>query len=84
MSSCLRTTVRLDGRLLRAAKAYAAESGLTLTAVIDDELREVLARRGRPCARSRITLTTVGGSGTYPRVDLNDSSALWDLLVGRD
>lgn len=41
----MRTTVRLDERLLSEVKKYAAESGRTLTSILEDALRETLARR---------------------------------------
>lgn len=41
----MRTTIRLDEKLLKEAKRQAAESGMTLTAIIEDSLRERLARR---------------------------------------
>ena len=37
--------MRLDDPLLAEAKKYAADNGRTLTAVIEDALRETLARR---------------------------------------
>jgi hypothetical protein len=37
----MRTTIRLNERLLAEAKKYAAESGRTLTSVLEDELREI-------------------------------------------
>jgi predicted transcriptional regulator len=43
----MRTTIRLDENLLAEAKRYAAESGRTLTTVIEDALRTSLARRTR-------------------------------------
>jgi len=52
----MRTTVRLDDDLLRQTKTLAAQTGRTLTAVIEDALRETLARdRGRR-ARPRAAL----------------------------
>jgi hypothetical protein len=66
--------------VLRDAKSLAAETGRTLTGVIEDALREVLARRTGPRLRPRITLTTVGGSGVYPGVDVDDSTTLLDQL----
>jgi hypothetical protein len=78
----MRTTIRLDDDLLREAKTYAAETGRTLTAVIDDALREVLSRRRQHHARAPVRLKTVGGNGTQPGVDLDDSSALLDLMDG--
>lgn len=76
----MRTTVRLDERLLAEAKKYAAESGRTLTAVLEDALRETLARRrARPRAKP-IRLKTVTGGGVRPGVDLDDSASLTDLM----
>ena len=80
MSRPMRTTIRLDDRLLAEAKRYAAESGRTLTGLIEDALREVLARRHRRPARKPVRLTTVGGTGTQPGVDLDDGAALHDLM----
>jgi hypothetical protein len=77
----MRTTIRLDADLLRAAKSHAAATGRTLTALIEDALRETLARRRcERGTRPRIKLRTVPGSGTQPGVDLDDGSALLDLM----
>ena len=76
----MRTTVRLDERLLTEVKKYAAESGRTLTSVLEDALRETLARR---CARDKrvpVRLKVVRGSGVLPGVDLDDTAALLDLM----
>jgi Arc/MetJ family transcription regulator len=76
----MRTTIRLDDDLLREAKRHAAATGRRLTAVSEDALRETLGHRPQPRSRSRLRLKTVGGSGTQPGVDLDDSSALLDLM----
>jgi hypothetical protein len=78
----MRTTVRLDENLLREAKGYAAATGRTLTAVIEDALREALARRHVHPERRRVRLRTFKGTGLQPGVDLDDSAALWDLVDG--
>jgi hypothetical protein len=75
----MRTTVRLDDRLLREAKQLAARSGRTLTAVIEDALRAMLALRDAP-PKKRVRLKTVGGRGTAPGVDLDDSAGLLDVM----
>jgi hypothetical protein len=76
----MRTTVRLDERLLAQAKRLAAESGRTLTSVLEDALRETLARR-RPRAKTKpVRLKTVKGGGVRPGVDLDDSASLLDLM----
>lgn len=80
MLRCMRTTVRLDERLLIEAKKHAAESGRTLTALLEDALREALARRSTHAKRKRIRLKTVKGDGVRPGVDLDDTAALFDLM----
>ncbi|MDP6350679.1 MAG: DUF2191 domain-containing protein [Alphaproteobacteria bacterium] len=76
----MRTTVRLDDGLLAEAKKHAAETNRTLTGLIEDTLREVLARRWRPRPSERIKLKTVRGTGTLPGVDLDDGAALLGLM----
>jgi hypothetical protein len=80
----MRTTVRLHEPLLEEAKKYAAETGRTLTAVIEDALREKLARRKHTVKRSRVRLPTFSGGKLQPGVDLDDTSALLDLMERRD
>jgi hypothetical protein len=76
----MRTTVRLDDRLLAEAKVHAAETGRTLTAVLEDALRELLARREQRAERRNVRLKTGGSGGTLPGVDLDDSAGLADLM----
>lgn len=76
----MRTTIRLDDRLLADTKKLAADSGRTLTAVIEDALREVVGRRrkARPAARPKFT--TFRGKGLCAGVDLDNSAALLELM----
>lgn len=84
MLRCMRTTIRLDEELLRDAKAAAAASGRTLTALIEDALREALSRRHGHASPARVELPTFqGGGGLQAGVDLDDSAALLDLMEGR-
>jgi hypothetical protein len=77
----MRTTINLDDQLLADAKRLAHESGKTLTAVIEDALRERLARRESPRQRSQaFRLHTFKGNGLQPGVDLDNSAALRDLM----
>lgn len=78
-----RTTIRLEESLLLAAKRAAADSGRTLTAVIEDAVRESLARRRAPGSRRPVRLPTFRGRGTLPGVDLDDSAALIERMEGR-
>jgi hypothetical protein len=81
MLRCVRTTVRLDDALLADAKALAARTGRTLTQVIEDSLREALARRGRR-DRVRAELPVVRGGRLRPGVNLDSMSDLLDTMEG--
>jgi hypothetical protein len=76
----MRTTVRLDDDLLRAAKVRAAEQGITLTQLIDESLRERLAARPPRRGTKPFRLITYGKGGTRPGVDLDDNRATRDLM----
>jgi hypothetical protein len=80
----MRTTIRLDDALLREAKAVAAASGRTLTEIVEDALRETLARRRASVGHRRLILRTFKGNGLRPGVDLDDSAALLDLMDRSD
>lgn len=80
MLGCMRTTVRLDPTLLRAAKRYAAEAGVTLTSLIEDGLRAILSRRRAPGDTRAVKLPTFKGNGLLPGVDLDDSASLRDVM----
>ena len=71
----MRTTIRLNPRLLAEAKKLGADTNRSLTKVVEDALREVVARRRRQPRRA-VSLTIVGGSGVNPGIDLDDSAAL--------
>jgi hypothetical protein len=75
----MRTTINLDDALLAEAKQVAARTGRSLTAVVEDALRESLHRRHHT-ARRVVELPTFGEGGVRPGVDLDDSAALLDLL----
>ena len=81
----MRTTIRLDEQLLTETKRLAVQTGRSMTAVIEDALREVLARQNQLAERPPIYLTTVDGDGLQPGVDLDDSAVLLDLMeAGND
>ena len=80
----MRTTIRLDDELLASTKRLALQTGRTLTAVIEDALREVLARHQNQQKKDRVRLTTVKGKGLLPGVDLDDAASLADLMEQGD
>lgn len=78
-----RTTVRLPDDLLRRAKRKAAEEGRTLTALIEDGLRHVVANDTKP-PRQRRVLPRVSKAkgGLLPGIDItrfSDIQAMDDL-----
>jgi len=86
----MRTTLRIDDELMKEAKGIAAASGRTLTEVIDDLLRESLARRKRNQRRGRVTLPVgEAGHALHPGLNLDDTDGLirameeWDASHGR-
>jgi hypothetical protein len=84
MIMLMRTTVRLDPALMRAAKKLAHDTHRTLTAVIEDALREVIARAKSP-ERPPIDLPiSRRGGGAMPGVDLIKTSELLDPLEKYD
>lgn len=79
----MRTTIRLNDQLLRDAKNAAVASGRTFTELVEDALRETLARRKAAHGQERVTLPTFRGV-RRPGVDLDDSAGLLDLMEESD
>ena len=80
----MRTTIRLDDDLLSQAKALAAAQRRSLNSVIEDALREALQRQHKLGRTKRIRLKTMKGNGLQPGVDLDDTSALLELMERAD
>jgi predicted transcriptional regulator len=80
----MRTTFRLDDQLLAELKQLAAQTGRTLTAVMEDALREMLARRRETSNTGRVRLITAGAGGLRPGVNLDNSAELLDLMEQDD
>lgn len=74
----MRTTLDLNDQLVRRAKKLAAERGTTLTSLIEDALREKLARKAPPTRRRK--LHSFGADGLRAGVELKSTAALLDLL----
>ncbi len=77
----MRTTVRMEDALLRRAKQIAARRETTLTAILEEALREWLDRQKRSRQRESVDLpVSRSGGGLLPGVDLNDSADLLDRM----
>ena len=75
----MRTTIHIDDCLHAELKSIAARTGRTLTAVIQDALKDSLSRR-RNAKRPPVKLRVFHGTGVMPGVDLNDSAGLLDHM----
>ena len=73
-------TIRLDDELVEEARNLARETGRSLSAVIEEALRQHLAHQQTPGKRARVRLITVAGQGLLPGVDLDDSASLLDIM----
>ena len=76
----MRTTIRLDDQLLEKAKKYVLNHGTTLTTVVENALREKLIGQPEKRKMSKVKLKTVSGNGLNPVINLDDSSALLDIM----
>ena len=76
------TTLRLSDALIRKAKAHARKNDLTLTAVMERALSTYLAESAEPPSAKPFTLPSFDLGGPLPGVDLDDTSALLDLMDG--
>ncbi len=74
-----RTTVRLPDDLVRRAKRKAAAEGRSLTSLIEEGLRRVLADRSAVAAPRVLPPVSKASGGLMPGVDLNDSAALQEM-----
>ena len=75
----MRTTITIDDALLARAKQVAAETGRSLSAVVDEALQESLRRRNEPGRAGPVMLPEFAGR-LLPGVDLDDSRSLGDLM----
>lgn len=75
-----RTTVRLPGELLVRAKRKAAAEGRTLTSLIEDGLRAVVADVQKSGTAKRVIprFSTATG-GPLPGIDISNSAQLQEM-----
>ena len=80
---CMKTTLNVDDRLIREAKARAARDGETLTRLIERALRDYLQPARGPACEFRARLLTKPGPAVAG-VDLDDRGLLYEMMDGRD
>jgi hypothetical protein len=75
-----RTTVRLPEELLNRARRKAAAEGRTLTSLIEDGLRLVMAESKKPTKKKRVLpRVSKAVGGPMPGIDVTDFSALQEM-----
>ena len=79
----MRTTIRFDDALLRAAKVRAAKAGRSLNDFIEDAVRTALLADRAPPTASPLPVFR-GGRGVRPGVNLDSAADLLDVMDDRE
>ncbi len=79
----MRTTIRLQDKLLEQAKRKAAEEGRTLTSLVEEGLMIILAEPEQDERQRTVLPVSKASSGILPGVDINNSASLLDVMDGR-
>ena len=75
-----RTTVLLHDELMARAKRKAAAEGRTLTSVIEEGVRAVVAESGKQAKPRRVVLpVSKATGGPMPGIDISNSAALQEM-----
>lgn len=73
----MKTTVEIADALLQSAREVSAREGTTVRALIEEGLREALAKRQRPGA-FRLRRASFSGKGILPEIE----EGSWDAIRG--
>ena len=76
----MQTIIQLDDDLLAQATKLAREQGCDLSHLIEQTLRDKITPTESVGPQPSFRLTTVGGDGVRPGVNLNNSAALLSLM----
>lgn len=76
----MRTTVTIDDHLLAQVKVIAARGHRTIGSVLEDALREMLARTAQLDTADVVVLPVSGDPADRPLVDILDKDALATAL----
>jgi hypothetical protein len=81
----MRTTIDFSDDVFRQAKSAAAESGTTLTKLVEDAVKESLARRKQARRAGRVVFPVAKErGGVKAGVDLYSSASLLALMESGD
>jgi hypothetical protein len=76
----MQTTIQLDETVLDQATRLAQDKGCDLSQFIEETLRDRITPKPTVARQPSPRLTTVGGQGLCPGVDLDNSAALLTLM----
>jgi len=79
MLVCMRTTMNLPDSLMRSVRARADSTHRTVTSLVEQALRELLAR-DEDLRESEEMLPTYGSTSTRPLVDIDDRDQVYAAL----
>jgi hypothetical protein len=79
----MRTTLSLQDALLESARREALARHVSLAKFIESAVRDKLAQEVGEKEEPYRALVTFKGKGVKPGIDLNDSSALLDMIDGQ-
>lgn len=82
MGTHMKTTIDIADALFAEAKAQAQKEGVTLRALVEEGLRDVLGRRGTAATPKRLELPTTGDP-TRPDDPAEIAAALRAARAGR-
>lgn len=74
----MRTTITLDDRLLAHLKKRAAESGTTVSRLIEQAVRLLIRTPPSSPRQQRFKLVTFGKGGRFSRRNIDKTSALFE------
>ena len=80
----MRTTINLPDDLILGAKKAAREIQVCLSEFIADAIRVSLGKRRRKLPQREFKIIPSGKGGLLPGVNLDDTSALLDIMNGID
>lgn len=76
----MRTTLNIDPGVLAEYKRLSADTHRTLGSLVEDALREHLARQRDAAGTKPLSFPIVGGSGLAPGVDIASNAGLLRYL----
>lgn len=75
----MKTTIDIADPILRQARTLAAKKNTTLKAVVEQALRDALAKERQAPPIAKVETKTFGGSGLQPGLSWDDWGTLRDL-----